>query len=212
MSRTDICNHVTELHTCVLTQVWRNLICILIHQKFIFLNAPGLPLQTWQTNPREGFLCFSDLTSYHGVTSFKMGGGGAAFNIKPFYFCRTLIHIHVALLVMLFAECSTDLMNTSISGKQENMKEKHSPHCTVSNFNYLSGECVFTCLSKQIWPPVMSEYRRTLHICRHPCHGSIGTPCTLNSLWLFWEWVATWLKDVAHHCCSNVASQKSPWG
>lgn len=40
------------------------------------LNAPGLPLQNCQTNPHEGFLCFSDFTSYNGVTSFQMGGGG----------------------------------------------------------------------------------------------------------------------------------------
>lgn len=77
-------------------------------------------------------------------------GEETSFNIKPLYFCSTLIHIHVTVLVMLFAECSTDLMNTSVSGKQGNMKEQHSPRHTVSNFNYLSGERVFTCLSKQI--------------------------------------------------------------
>lgn len=66
--------------------------------------------------------------------------------------------VHAAMiLVMMFAKCSIDLMNTAISGKENSMKGKYNPHHGVSNFNYLSGECIFTCLSKQFWPPMMSK-------------------------------------------------------
>lgn len=109
-----------------------------------------------------------------------------SITFKPYFFAHAT-HIHTAMiLVMMFAKCSIDLMNIAISGKENNMKGKYNPHHGVSIFNYLSGECIFTCLSKQFWPPMMSEQSVWMCLtCWHPCHGLIWLYSSFRSFWLF---------------------------
>lgn len=46
-------------------------------------------------------------------------------------------------LVMMFAKCSNDLMNTSNTGKQRNMKEKYTVLTMASQILIISQENVF---------------------------------------------------------------------
>lgn len=48
--------------------------------------------------------------------------------------------------------------------ENSNMKGKCSPHRGLSDFNYLSGECIFTFLSKHCWPLRISEHKNVLHM------------------------------------------------
>lgn len=73
---------------------------------------------------------------------WRRGKNSNTFNNNPSTSCQSNTACIQYVFVMMSAKCSNDLMNTSITGKQDNMKEKYSPHRGLSNFNYLSGECI----------------------------------------------------------------------
>lgn len=103
-----------------------------------------------------------------GVSCFHTGpkkNNDAATSLSTIVpFCTAQIPLAPTSLVMMFAKRSNDLMNAPISGNQRNMKGKSTVGVVVSQiFNYLSGEGVFTCLSKQFWPPPLSQRTAALN-------------------------------------------------
>lgn len=87
------------------------------------------PSRTERPTLEKAFLGSSDSVSCRGIPSVTTTTK-KPLTIEPSYFCRYSC-THVTLLVVLFAKCSADLMNTSISGKQGNMKGRAQStlHC-----------------------------------------------------------------------------------
>lgn len=122
---------------------------------------------------------------------------------RAFFSCRSFFSKPI--IVTMSAKCSDNLMQAPVTGNRVTWKRGTIPHDGLSNFNYLSGECILTCASKHWWPLLISACIKCAS------HVSVCDKWRFYSnfkkLWLF---SVTWRTQTNMHVCQRIS--ESPQG